>query len=55
MNDDYCKWVALQRGVNVGGANKVPMADLHALVEGWAGRAIVSGDMHCQGWRDQDY
>jgi uncharacterized protein (DUF1697 family) len=34
MNDDFCKWVALLRGVNVGGANKVPMADLRALAEG---------------------
>jgi hypothetical protein len=34
MNDDYCKWVALQRGVNVGRANKGPMADLRALAEG---------------------
>ncbi|AKS46174.1 Uncharacterized conserved protein, DUF1697 family [Octadecabacter temperatus] len=28
------KWVALLRGVNVGGANKVPMAELRALAEG---------------------
>jgi uncharacterized protein (DUF1697 family) len=55
MNDDYCKWVVRLRGVNVGGANKVLMADLHALVEGWAGRAIVSGYTRRQGWRDQDY
>ena len=34
MDDDMCKWVALLRGVNVGGANKVPMADLRALAEG---------------------
>lgn len=31
------KWVALLRGVNVGGGNKVPMADLRGLCErlGW--------------------
>ena len=34
MNDDFCKWVALLRGVNVGGANKVPMANLRALADG---------------------
>lgn len=32
------RWVALLRGVNVGGANRVPMAQLRALAEGlgWA-------------------
>jgi len=28
------RWVALLRGVNVGGGNKVPMADLRRLAEG---------------------
>ena len=34
MADETCKWVALLRGVNVGGANKVAMADLRGLAEG---------------------
>lgn len=43
------RWVALLRGVNVGGANKVPMAGLRALAEGlgW-GRVetlIASGNL----------
>lgn len=29
------RWVALLRGVNVGGGNKVPMADLRKLAEGF--------------------
>lgn len=43
------RWVALLRGVNVGGANRVPMAELRALAEGlgW-GRVetlIASGNL----------
>ena len=32
-------FVALMRGINVGGANKLPMTDLRALFEFWAPRA----------------
>jgi uncharacterized protein (DUF1697 family) len=43
------RWVALLRGVNVGGANKVPMAALRALAEGlgWLGvqTYIASGNL----------
>ncbi len=42
-------WVALLRGINVGGHNKVPMADLRALFEGlgWADvrSHIASGNL----------
>ena len=42
-------WVALLRGVNVGGANTVPMAELRALAEGlgWANvrSYIASGNL----------
>jgi len=44
------KWVALLRGVNVGGNNKLPMADLKALCTGiWPDAApqtyIASGNL----------
>lgn len=43
------RWVALLRGVNVGGGNKVPMADLRRLCEGlgWTGvrSYIASGNL----------
>jgi uncharacterized protein (DUF1697 family) len=43
------KWVALLRGVNVGGGNKVPMAQLRALATGlgWTGvqSYIASGNL----------
>ena len=43
------KWVALLRGVNVGGGNKVPMAELRALAEGLGWREarsyIASGNL----------
>ena len=43
------RWIALLRGVNVGGGNKVPMAELRALAEclGWQDVAtyIASGNM----------
>lgn len=43
------RWVALLRGVNVGGANKVPMAGLRALAAGfgWTGvrSYIASGNL----------
>lgn len=35
-------WVALLRGVNVGGGNKVPMADLRALCEGLGWQDVQS-------------
>ncbi len=42
-------WVALLRGVNVGGGNKVPMADLRRLAEGlgWTGvrTYVASGNL----------
>ncbi|MCX7299944.1 MAG: DUF1697 domain-containing protein [Rhodobacterales bacterium] len=42
-------WVALLRGVNVGGGNKVPMADLRQLAEGlgWTGvrTYVASGNL----------
>ncbi len=34
MTDQLNKFVALLRGVNVGGSNKVPMADLRAVAKG---------------------
>jgi uncharacterized protein (DUF1697 family) len=43
------KWIALLRGINVGGGNKVPMADLRALAEdlGWNDVAtyVASGNV----------
>ncbi len=43
------KWVALLRGVNVGGGNRVPMAELRRLCEGlgWTGLRsyIASGNL----------
>lgn len=43
------RWVALLRGVNVGGANRVPMAELRAVAEGlgWSRveTLIASGNM----------
>ncbi len=36
------RWVALLRGVNVGGGNKVPMADLRVLAEGLGWREVES-------------
>lgn len=42
MDDRICKWVALLRGVNVGGANKVAMAELRALAEGLGWRNVRS-------------
>lgn len=35
-------WIALLRGVNVGGGNKVPMADLRKLCEGLGWRNVRS-------------
>lgn len=35
MTNQNTSWVALLRGVNVGGRNKVPMADLRALATGF--------------------
>lgn len=49
MSDGSGKWVALLRGVNVGGGNKVPMAQLRSLAEGlgWGGvrSYIASGNL----------
>ncbi len=42
MSDKQSKWVALLRGVNVGGANKAPMAELRALAEGLGWRNVRS-------------
>jgi len=42
MDDQTCKWVALLRGVNVGGANRVPMADLRVLADGLGWRNVRS-------------
>jgi len=36
------KWIALFRGVNVGGGNKVPMAELRRLCEGLGWRDVQS-------------
>ena len=36
------KWVVLLRGVNVGGANKIPMAELRTLAEGLGWRQVKS-------------
>lgn len=36
------KWVALLRGVNVGGANRVPMEELRALAEGLGWKDVKS-------------
>ena len=52
MNDRQNKFVALLRGVNVGGANKVAMADLRALAVGlgWGDvkTYIASGNLVAQ-------
>jgi uncharacterized protein (DUF1697 family) len=49
------RWVALLRGVNVGGSNKVPMAELRALLEeagyGNVGTYIASGNVLLDGPR----
>ncbi|MGJ8624708.1 MAG: DUF1697 domain-containing protein [Yoonia sp.] len=42
MMEQNNKWVALLRGVNVGGGNKVPMADLRGLAEGLGWRNVRS-------------
>ncbi len=42
MADELTSWVALLRGVNVGGGNKVPMADLRQLAEGLGWRDVKS-------------
>ena len=34
MDQDRCKWIALLRGVNVGGANRLPMEELRGLAAG---------------------
>ncbi len=42
MADDLTRWVALLRGVNVGGGNKVPMAALRELATGLGWRDVRS-------------
>lgn len=42
MMEQNDKWVALLRGVNVGGGNKVAMADLRGLAEGLGWRNVRS-------------
>ena len=50
------RWVALLRGVNLGGRNKVPMAELRALLEaegyGSVRTYIASGNVLLDGPRD---
>ena len=40
MPDQMTRWVALLRGVNVGGANKVPMAELRDIATGLGWDAV---------------
>jgi len=42
MDTGHSKWVALLRGVNVGGHNKVPMVDLRTLASGLGWRGVRS-------------